>query len=357
MPFSKIDGVLTLCAVFLSLFGLAMIGSVAPSLFLQQLAFFGVGFLLYLLFSSFDYRIFRHLAPLLYLMTMLFLIFTYFWGLTARGSVRWLTIADFRLQPSEIAKVVLIITACSLLLKFRKNFPVALILSLTAMLLPMLLVFLQPDLGSSMVIASIWLSIILAFGVPKKYLMMGILGLALVIPISWNVLHDYQKQRLVTFVNPYLDPLGSGYHAIQSTIAVGSGQFWGKGFGKGTQSHLQFLPEQYTDFIFATLAEEFGFVGSMIIVALFTILCLRLIFIAQHAPDLFGCLIVVGVLVMILVQTVVNIGMNVGLLPITGITLPLVSYGGSSLISTLIALGIASSVAVRSKSIRWQGKS
>lgn len=350
MPFSRIDGILTLSTIFLALFGLTIIGSVAPNLFLPQLVFFGIGLFLYLLFSSFDYRIFRHLAPLLYFVTTLLLIFTYFWGLAARGSVRWLTIADFRLQPSEIAKPVLIIAICSLIIKFRKNFPAALILSLALMLLPMMLIFLQPDLGSSVVIISIWLSIILSFGVPKKYLIMGMLALVLVIPISWNMLHDYQRQRLITFVNPYLDPLGSGYHAIQSTVAVGSGQLFGRGFGKGTQSQLQFLPEQYTDFIFATLAEEFGFVGSIIIIVLFAILCLRLIFIAQSAPDLFGCLIVIGVLAMILIQVVVNIGMNIGLLPITGITLPLVSYGGSSMISTMIALGMVSSVSFRSRS-------
>lgn len=347
--FPKLDQALTMSMIFLVFLGIAMIFSVAPQLVAQQLSFFVIGLALYVLIAQIDYRLLRHLAPYLYLFVMILLVVTYFWGLTARGSARWITVAEVRIQASEIAKPIMIILLSAALLRFSHSALQRILVTGALIALPAALIFLQPDLGSSMIMVIIWLGLTLTFGIPKKLLVAGLILVTISAPLSWLSLHDYQKDRLVAFVNPYVDPQGTGYHAIQSQIAVGSGQWFGRGFGKGTQSHLQFLPEQYTDFIFATLAEELGFLGASLTLLLFAILIMRVLTVAQRSRDFFGTLISVGVLVMILAQLFINVGMNMGLVPITGITLPLVSYGGSSLLSTMIALGLVASVSNQSR--------
>lgn len=212
--------------------------------------------------------------------------------------------------------------------------------------LPILgLIFKQPDLGTSIVILTIWLMMLVGAQVSAgKLTLMSILGLVLT-PIGWWSLKDYQKIRLLSFLSPQQDPLGLGYNVIQSTIAVGSGGLFGRGLGRGTQSRLQFLPEFRTDFIFASIAEEFGFLGSIVVLTLYLILLIRMLKVIGTCNNKFGNLIVLGVLSMIFIQVVVNIGMNIGIMPITGITLPLLSYGGSSVLVTLASLGLVSSVA------------
>jgi len=197
-----------------------------------------------------------------------------------------------------------------------------------------------------------WVGIVFAAGLPVKYLVTGTLALVVLFPLSWNTLKDYQRARLTTFVDPLSDPLQSGYNLLQSIIAVGSGQILGRGLGHGTQSQLKFLPERHTDFIFASLSEELGFVGGILIIGLFTLLLTRVLRYSQNAKDSFGALICFGAFSLITFQVFINIGMNTGLVPITGITLPLVSAGGSSLISTLASLGIVASVSLRLKKQR-----
>jgi rod shape determining protein RodA len=213
------------------------------------------------------------------------------------------------------------------------------------LLLPALLVFLQPDLGSSLVLVFSWLGIVFASGVSWVYLGFLLVPLAGSLPLVWHFLKDYQRQRLLSFLSPSGDPLGAGYHLVQSMVAVGAGRFLGRGFGQGTQSHLRFLPEGQTDFIFASFAEEMGFLGSLILVFCFLLLLWRVLVVALEARNRFGYLVCLGAFSLLFFQTVVNMGMNLGLLPITGVTLPLVSYGGSSLLATFIFLGLVESVA------------
>jgi len=225
----------------------------------------------------------------------------------------------------------------------------AFLISLVLTAVPVVLVYFQPDLGTAIILLVIWLGIIVAAGIKPLYLfLMAFLGLGTLVPL-WSVLKDYQQKRIISFLNPALDPLGSGYNVLQAQIAVGSGQFWGRGFGRGTQSHLQFLPEHYTDFIFAALSEEWGLIGSVALLLFFAVLLCRVLVVARAARDDFGTLIAVGVFSFLLPQIFINIGMNLGVMPITGIPLPLVSYGGSSLWVTMMALGLVQSVAIRRK--------
>jgi rod shape determining protein RodA len=208
-------------------------------------------------------------------------------------------------------------------------------------------------LGTALTVLAIWFGILLMTKISlKKILTIILIGLT-IIPIGWFTLQDYQKQRIFSFISPSSDPLGEGYNIIQSTIAVGSGQLLGRGLGYGTQSRLQFLPEYRTDFIFAAISEEFGLLGSFLIILVYCLILIYCVAVAKKCSDTFGFLIIIGVVSMLLFQSVVNIGMNIGLLPITGITLPLVSYGGSSLIVTLLSLGLICSITRFRKNISY----
>ena len=215
-----------------------------------------------------------------------------------------------------------------------------------------LLIFKQPDLGSAMTIAAIWLGILLAAQISIKKLFLLTLIFVMIIPPGWLFLHGYQRERVLSFLAPGSDPLGKGYNVIQSTIAVGSGELLGRGLGRGTQSRLQFLPEFRTDFVFAFIAEEMGFVGSALILLLYLFLLTYILRVAYLAANPFNLLVIIGVASMLLFQVVVNIGMNVGILPITGITLPLISYGGSSAVATFLSLGMVASCARGKRRIR-----
>lgn len=317
--------------------------------FYRQSLFIIVGFFCYLLVSRFDYRFLSNFSLWIFLGVCGFLVLTYLWGLETRGSTRWIDIGSFRFQPSEFVKPALILVLAA----YINSHPIAklknLLVSVIIMAIPAALIFKQPDLGSAVVIVFIWLSIVLAGGIkPLILLLMAGVG-AVAGPVAWLFLKDYQRQRLEMFLNPSSDPLGSGYNIIQALIAVGSGEVTGRGFGRGTQSHLNFLPEYHTDFIFATLAEELGFVGSTLLIVLFAILVFRTLKVADKSADGFGALVAIGVGTMVIFQVLVNIGMNMGVLPVTGIPLPLVSYGGSSLISTMISLGLVQSIAANRK--------
>jgi rod shape determining protein RodA len=216
---------------------------------------------------------------------------------------------------------------------------------------PVLLVMAQPDLGTALVFIAIWLGMVLVSNIKKIYvLILGGVGLVLM-PIVWLFLHDYQRKRIVTFFNPGADPLGAGYNVLQSIIATGSGRFFGRGLGYGYQSQLKFLPIQHTDFIFAVLAEELGFFGALVLLILFFILLIRILRTTFQAFDSFGMFLGMGIFVMIVFQILVNIGMNMGIMPVTGVPLPLISAGGSSLIMIMIGIGIMESIALRRRKI------
>ncbi len=341
------DWPLLVSVVLLLFLGLTVLFSTNPEAAKNQLIFAVLGLVFFLMVSSIDYHFWRFSAWHWYLLTIVLLVLVMILGRVARGSARWITIGQRGIQPSEIAKISLI------LILGRYFYPLtAKWLSLKKLILSTILagplvflVFAQPDLGTTLVIFGIWVFLALYAGVKPSYLLAILLLAGLVSYPTWQVLKPYQKERVVTFLNPYMDPLGAGYHILQSKIAIGSGRFWGRGFGRGTQSHLKFLPEYYTDFVFASFAEEWGFLGSAVMIGLFVLLLGRILQIAKNCADDFGAMLCVGVFAMLILQVLINMGMNLGLMPVTGITLPLVSYGGSSLITVMISLGLVQAVA------------
>ncbi|MBI2011851.1 rod shape-determining protein RodA [Candidatus Daviesbacteria bacterium] len=329
--------------VLLLILSIAVIYTSSAVLAIQQGIFALIGITSYFSIRSLDYRSLKPLIIYFYVVVLVLLLITLLIGIETRGSTRWISFGPINMQPSEFAKISLIL---SLALFWSSNFPTwkNTCKSLLITLPFALIVFIQPDLGTALTIIFIWLVTLFAANIDwLKIAVISLIGF-IIIPLTWIFLRDYQKQRILSFIFPAQDPLGSGYNVIQSTIAVGSGMFWGKGIGGGTQSHLQFLPEFRTDFIFAFMAEELGFLGSLILLGLFAVIFFFLFRMLQKSKDRFGELIIVGVLGMILFQFLINIGMNIGILPITGITLPLLSYGGSSILTTMIALGLVSSV-------------
>ena len=334
---------ITLCSVLLLSISILVIYSSSPSLAFGQLIFALIGALFYFFISLANHDAFLKLSIPLYIMIIALLLFVLILGIETRGSIRWIPIGGLNIQPSEFAKPILIIYLANFWLKAAPTW--LNVLKSGLLLLPVLfLIFKQPDLGTTLTISAVWFGVLFASRVSLKKVLMVVLIIVFLIPASWFTLQDYQRLRITSFLSPETDPLGVGYNLIQSRVAVGSGQLFGRGLGYGTQSRLQFLPEYRTDFIFATIAEEFGFLGSMLLLLIYIFLigyCLKI----SSSSNYDGSLLASGVAVMLLFQTTVNIGMNLGILPITGITLPLISYGGSSLISTMISLGLVASVA------------
>ena len=330
-------------AVGVLLIGLLALGGMSPALLVSQLVFLGIGLLAFWFFSHFDYLNHQYLLKHYAVGGLVLLLLPFLFGIATRGAVRWIPLGSFTLQPSEIIKPFLILILAWFL---SRSAPKLLelktgLIYLGLLAVPALLIFKQPDLGSALVVAAIWLVMLLMSKAPKTYLVVS--------PLTWRFLADYQKQRLTSFIDPYADPKVSGYQLIQSVVAVGSGGFLGRGLGHGFQSQLNFLPERQTDFVFATIAEELGTLGAGTLLVLYALLLLRLLKIAKNTSDNFSFLIVIGVFALMTIQGMVNIGMNLGLMPITGVTLPLVSAGGSSLLTTLICLGLVYNISTKGK--------
>lgn len=302
---------------------------------------------------SVDYQIFIRWSKYIYYLNLFLLLAVMFLGENRLGAQRWIPIGPFALQPSEFAKIFIIITLSAHLhdkvgeiKNLRDLFPAMLHVGI-----PMVLIMKQPDLGTSLVFTAIFLGIIIAAGVSwRSFAVLSALGAA-VMPIFWNVLKDYQKKRLLVFLDPNVDPTGAGYHIIQSKIAIGSGGIFGKGLFGGTQSQLNFLPEHHTDFIFAVLGEELGFVGAVILLSLYLIIVWRAIRVAGEAKDSFGTLLAVGIASMLTFHVLVNIGMTSGIMPVTGIPLPFMSYGGSAMLTNMMAIGLLLNVCIRRQKI------
>lgn len=326
--------------------------------FKKQLVFSVAGFAAMFFAASVDYRMLKNYSGALYIGTVFLLFAVLVLGNNTRGTTGWFDLGYFSLQPAEFAKLVMIIVLGKCLSEMGNYSRIIkkILVSGLYTAVPVGLILLQPDLGSSLVILFIWFGLLSVFGLKKKQIMLFVLLGTVVSVASWFlVLDDYQKDRINTFVNPQSDPLGSGYNVIQSMVAVGSGNLWGKGLGHGSQSQLNFLPEKHTDFIFAVIAEEMGFIGGAMILALFAIIFYRLFVIAEEAQDNFGKLMVLGTVFLLIFHMLINIGMNMGLMPVTGIPLPFVSYGGSSLISFLVAMGVAQSVYINGRRYRFEG--
>ncbi len=322
---------------------LLTIFSINRALAFNQLIFWIIGLLILYFISAIDYRLWQKFSYLLYAVALISLAILLIFGEPVRGSVRWLNFGMLRFQPSEIAKIATILTLASFFNersgKELKNF-----LMSTLIATPLIfLVLIQPDIGNTLAFFAVWFTVLLLSSFSLKHFASLIIFLAIIGFFSYELLVPYQKARILSFLNPSQDPLGTGYSLIQSKIAVGSGQFLGRGLGRGSQSQLKFLPEAESDFIFASTAEQLGFIGASLLLFLFSYLSKRLLSIAS-ITDRFGKLIIGGTISYLILQIFVNVGMNMGLVPVTGITFPLVSYGGSSLISTLVILGIIFSI-------------
>lgn len=341
--FKDFDWLIFLPAVILAGFSLAILSVSSENFLSSQLLFFSFGFFLFLIFSQIDFSIYKSLGSFTYLLSIILLVLT-FWGPEVRGATRWIEIFGMRMQPAELIKPLVILSFASFFSSYPPRDFRILGLGLLLLLPPLFLIFRQPDLGNAIIIVGTWAGIVYGAGLPAILGLSGALIFFLLFPLSWFFLKSYQKARILSFLNPYLDPAGAGYNSIQAMIAVGSGQFLGRGLGQGPQSHLLFLPEYHTDFIFASLSEELGFVGAGLVIITYAVLLFHILQIVKNIKNPFASLVLIGIFSQLILQVFINIGMNLGLVPITGITLPLVSYGGSSIISTMIALGIVANI-------------
>lgn len=355
--FFKLDWVIISVAALLLLVSLLALYSLSAAggvnYFLKQLLFALFGFLVMFFVASLDYRYVQKYSTTLYFLTIAVLSLVLLFGTTVHGTAGWLSLGMFQVQPVEIAKVTLIVFLASFISKKKSEFGewTRVIASLILSAVLIFLVLRQPDLGSSLVLAAIWVGMILASGLRFKHLfVLAILGTSLVFG-SWFLLADYQKARIDTFIHPENDPQGSGYNVLQAMVAVGSGGLSGKGLGYGSQSQLSFLPEKHTDFIFAVVSEELGLVGAVFVIGLYAVLLYRIRRIGKLASDNFGYLLSLGIMIMVFVQIMINVGMNVGLLPVTGLPAPFLSYGGSSLLSLCTSLGLLLSVYRRKRGV------
>jgi rod shape determining protein RodA len=304
--------------------------------------------------SNFNYRRFWDGAYFLYALALFLLLLVFLLGIVRLGAQRWLKIGWFNFQPAELTKLIMVIFLSRYfsrksvdnisLLASRFGVRQALILPFIFVAIPMTLIMEQPDLGSAVMVLSIFISILYVSGARLKYIYVFLSILIASMPLLWQILRDYQKERLLVFLNPNIDPLGAGYTVIQSKIAIGSGGFFGKGWLGGTQSQLHFLPETHTDFIFATFTEEWGLLGGLLLLILYYLLIRQGIFISQRTTDPFGRLMALGISLGLVIQVFINIAMNLGLAPVVGLPLPLMSYGGSSVLVTFIALGILANI-------------
>ncbi len=357
--FKRVD--LSLCAVILALNVIGLINLYSAThgvhvdesvnLFWMQLLWIAVGWGLFFALTFFDYKFFERFSIGFYVVNLLALVGVELFGKISLGAQRWLDLGIFRYQPSEPMKLIMVFILARVLSRRDSTHPmgfIELLLPGLIIIIPFILIVKQPDLGTAGLMFLMSLTMIFFARVKASILITSMVIGLIAAPLVWNFfLRPYQKNRVLTFLSPGRDPRGTGYNSIQSKIAVGSGKIFGKGFRKGTQSQLEFLPERHTDFIFSVLSEEHGFVGSITTLGLFSLIYLMAIRIGSQAKDRFGAFLVVGVLAYLFWHVFINMGMVIGIFPIVGVPLPIISYGGSSMLSTMAALGILSSVAYR----------
>jgi rod shape determining protein RodA len=316
---------------------------------LRQFMWFGIGVVFLFMTVRISYRKFLDAAYILYIVNVLLLVMVLIMGHVRLGAQRWFSIGGFAFQPSEFMKISFVLALSSYVAQKKGAMESlgSLIVPSFLLTIPFALVLLQPDLGTALLLVPVFFAILFVGGAKPKYLIrMILLGLACM-PVFWHLLRDYQRQRLLVFINPNVDPLGAGYTIIQSKIAVGSGGLIGKGWLNGTQNQLNFIPERHTDFIFSVVGEEWGFFGALALVLLYMLIINRAFNIGNLTSDRCGKCVATGLAVLLGMQVIINIGMTIGLMPVVGIPLPLVSYGGSSLIATLVAIGLLLNIGIR----------
>ena len=325
-------------------------GSAWKTIYQRQIIWVILGLVFFFIISNLNYRRLWDWTYFIYIAALVFLFLVYILGTTRLGAQRWLRIGWFNFQPSEFAKIAVVMFLARYfsrksiddvnLLSGKFGIFRSIVLPLIFIGIPVVLIIEQPDLGSALMILILFMAFLYITQVKLRYIVILSIIALLPMPFMWHFLRDYQKERLLVFLNPNIDPLGAGYTIIQSKIAIGSGGLLGKGWLAGTQSQLHFLPESHTDFIFATFAEEWGFLGCLGLFFLYFLIIRQGFYIAQRTHDAFGSLLAFGISLMLCIQIFINISMNLGLAPVVGLPLPLMSYGGSSVFITFIALGI-----------------
>lgn len=305
-----------------------------------------LGILVLVIASLFNYRYLQYFWVVMYIFSCSLQLLVIIFGDVTRGATSWFQLGPVNFQPSSLTALVMIISCAAFLIKVKEkiNSWLNFIIYGVMVSIPTILLLLEPDLGSAIVVFMIWFGLMHFSAIKFRKIAIVYLLLIIMLPLSWGYLADYQKLRLTSFLDPEANPSGAGYNLIQSIIAVGSGQLSGRGWGRGTQSHLQYLPEQHTDFIFATYAEEQGFIGVLVLVVLYGALILRFALVANGLTEPFAKMVVLGLTIWLCVHIFINIGMNLGIAPITGIPLPLMSYGGTAIITVLTAFGIYQSI-------------
>lgn len=356
LPFG-LDWSLYLAPLVLTVFGVAVIFSITYGsknhLALDQIVYIILGFGIVAGLSMLDYRTLKGLYLILYIVGVLLLILVFAVGSKSFGATRWINLGIFQLQPSEIFKLIFLIVLAKFFADWEKLTWQKILLIFALAALPILLIIKQPDLGTAAVLFIGLIAIFFLSPIRKIYLILVLVGLLAFSPLGWRFLKTYQKDRIKAFVNPSSDPQGTGYNVSQAKIAVGAGGLWGRGLGKGSQSQLNFLPVAHTDFIFAGAAEATGFIGSSFLILLLVFLVWRIALVAQRAKDLFGMYLAGGIGAIFLFQILINIGMNMGMMPVTGIPLPFVSYGGSAMFTNMAAIGILQSIYLRHRKISF----
>jgi len=338
--FKRFDLLLVLSLFVLLLISTIVLRSIAPSIYPLYFVYFIIAVVAFIFFSQLDFDIISLFSKHLYIGSIVLLLVTLIIGKVTRGVIRWIPIGALTIQSAELVRPFLLLYYANQLTKDRLTAN-RLIRIIIMFLIPFGLILIQPSLGVAILFLAGFIGVLLSSGIKKSYFLWLVLFAIIFVPVSWQFLKPYQKARIITFVDPFMDPLGRGYNAIQSIISVGSGRFFGRGLGKGVQTQLAFLPERQTDFIFAAISEELGFVGAgMVLSGLFLILW-RLTVFMERAISPAARAYLAGFFLMLFFQALIHIGMNMGLLPITGVPLPLISAGGSSLLATMIGLGIA----------------
>jgi rod shape determining protein RodA len=310
---------------------------------LRQMVRFGIGLVILVMVALVDIRVYLRHAYAVYAVALLLLVYVDVAGEIGMGAQRWIDLKVFQLQPSEVMKIALVLALARYFHRLSTDSvsnPLALIVPILMVLMPVGLVLMQPDLGTAMMLMLVGAAMFWVAGVRLwKFVVVGLAGVG-TLPLAWNFLHDYQKNRVLTFLDPERDPLGTGYHITQSKIAFGSGGLFGKGYLEGSQAHLNFLPERQTDFIFTMLSEEFGMIGAVLLLGLYTLLFIYGFAIAFNSRNHFGRLLAIGLTVNLFAYVFINMAMVMGLVPVVGIPLPLISYGGTAMLAVLVGFGL-----------------
>jgi rod shape determining protein RodA len=324
---------------------------------IRQVLYAAAGLICMAVLTALDYHLFASLRWIIWIGTIALLLIVFVIGQITHGAQRWIDLRFFLFQPSELSKLVLILVVAKYMADRGEHMSQwrSLLFAGGIAALPMVLVYLQPDLGTTIVIGATWGIMALAAGMRLRDVLIIVAVAIVFAPLLWANLRPYQQERILTFLDPTRDPLGSGYNVTQARIAIGSGGWWGTGFCGGPQSQLRFLRIRQTDFIFSVIGEELGFIGSLFVMGLFVFILFRLVRVAMLARDTYGKMIAVGIMASLFVQSYVNLGMNLGLMPVVGIPLPFISSGGSSLITLLAAEGVAQSILLRHRELQLEG--